>query len=220
MLLCVALSLCVRFGSVRDSSLFVLVDLAMSGSELSQRSVLLERYRRILGCPGCPLLHLGPCVPHVQFGPLVVSRGTILLPAVVTDVSGGVRVARDCRDGLPHLVLGRFEAGCGWEEYEHSRSRFWSITPDSGLVPVRSNVDRGRSDVSDRVDVLELVDGVSDGVDLACGRRGPVAAEVDFGSCRCMLVGGEALSVFRAVQKHLVAQSLWSIFLLISDCLV
>ena len=51
---------------------------------------------------------------------------------------------------------------------------------------------------------------------LACGRGGPVAAELAFGSCRCVLVGGEALSVFRAVQKHLVAQSLWSIFVFLS----
>ena len=171
-------------------------------SSMAQRVALLERYRAVLEAPRCDLLRLGVERCFLQFGPVVVSQEYVLLLAVVTDGRGRVRALDRLRDGdgPPHLTLGSLDRRGARACELHSRRVLWDIfvepTEDSNGDLVWSR------EVAEVVDVTSLVDRMSEDVGLLGGAaRGPLEADIFFDEySRFVLVGGEALRLYRRVQ--------------------
>ena len=185
--------------------------LALDGRPMAQRSELLRRFRAVCSAPQCELLRLGAEPPFVQFGPVVVSHDSVrkatyvLVLAVVTNEHGTVR-ARDCLlagQGPPHLTLGKVAEGSGWVREVHSACVRWVISGPPRVVPDKPTLEWSQEEVR-TLDLSAFSRCLSEDVELlGASARGPVAADVLFeGDDRFLLVGGEALRVYRELQAR------------------
>ena len=174
-----------------------------------QRAALLEGFRQALSLPMCAALRLGVSDLSLRLGPLVVSvDGFVLLLAVLTDSSGGFRFFDTLPPGeLPHLTVGRARAGGGVIRRGDCRRVLYSVAyaprPVTGLATLEWS--REERFV---VDMSSLVEGISSSSLVAsASRRGlSVSGHFDVDENRFVLVGGEALRIYRAVQASVAAR--------------
>ena len=115
----------------------------------------------------------------MQFGPVVASKGHLLLLAVVTNLEGTVR-ALDLLvegDGPPHLTLGCQADGGGWSRESSAGRVEWRIAGKPKPVPGLSTSEWSQV-VEETKDVSALAMRFSECDDLRSAARGPVGAEV------------------------------------------
>lgn len=174
-----------------------------AGGRGSQRRALAERFRVALALRPCPLLQVGVEDVFVQFGPVVVVHDLVMVLALVTDGHGRRRAAdRLAVDELSHLTVGRLAAGGGWVRSSESRDVVWDIAHPPRVVPDCSTLEWSQT-VLFSVSVSSVVDELSDGPFLAEASRGPIAVRLVFEQdhSRFLLVGGEALRLYRCIQR-------------------
>ena len=139
----------------------------------------------------------------MQFGPVVVCKEYLLLLAVVTDRQGTVRAVDGLvdGDGPPHLTLGCQPPGGGWVREIHSGLVRWDVAGAPSSRPDCSTLEWSQ-EIEHQMDMSELVEKLSEDVGLfGAAARAPVAASVFFYEDeRFVLVGGEALLLYRRVQ--------------------
>jgi hypothetical protein len=177
--------------------------------QVTQCERLLELFRAACSARQCDLLRLGVENPCVQFGPAVVSVDSagvyVLLLAVIVDPFGTHR-ARDgllVGDGPPHLTVGKVAEGGGWVRELHSTHVIWEIAGAPSRVPGLETLAWSHETVQ-ILDFSQFLPHLNEDVDLfGAAARGPVPAEVIFEDHRFLLVGGEALGVYRRVQARL-----------------
>ncbi len=176
---------------------------------MTQCERLLELFRAACSARQCDLLRLGVEDPFVQFGPAVVSVDSagvyVLLLAVIVDRFGTHR-ARDgllVGDGPPHLTVGKVAEGGGWVRELHSTHVIWDIAGAPSQVPGLETLAWSQETVQ-ILDLSQFLRDLNEDVDLfGAAARGPVPAQVIFEDHRFLLVGGEALGVYRRVQARL-----------------
>ena len=174
-----------------------------------QRVALLEGFRRALSLPMCFALRLGVSVLSLRLGPLVVSvDGFVLLLAVLTDSSGCFRFFDDLPPGeLPHLTVGRARAGGGVIRPGDCRRVLYSVAHAPRPVTGLATLEWSREERF-VVDMSSLVEDISSLSLLASSSPGgiSVSGHFDLVENRFVLVGGEALRVYRAVQGRVAAR--------------
>ena len=180
-----------------------------SSSNRRQRAALLEGFRQALSLPMCAALRLGVSDLSLRLGPLVVSvEGFVLLLAVLTDSSGGYRFFDTLPPGeLPHLTVGRARAGGGVIRPVDGRRVLYSVAHAPRPVPGLATLEWSREERF-VVDMSSLVEDISSSPLLgSASRRGlSVSGHFDFDENRFVLVGGEALRTYRAVQARVAAR--------------
>ena len=180
--------------------------MAASGSR-SQRQALAERFAQALSLPMCPLLQFGIDDVFVQFGPVVVQHDILMVLAVVVD-RYGCRRALDCLavDEVPHLTIGKLQEGGGWVHNAESRNVVWNVCHAPRSVPDRSTLAWSSTRLF-HAELSNLVEAISRAPFLKEASRGPLAVRLvfDYEASRFLLVGGEALRVYRLIQDRVVA---------------
>ena len=168
----------------------------------SQRQALADRFADALSLPKCPLLQFGMDDVFLQLGPVVVQHDIVMLLAVVTD-RYGCRRALDslAAEEVPHLTIGKLAEGGGWVYSAESRNVVWNVCHAPRPVPDCPTLAWSRS-VLFQAMLSKLVEEISCAPFLKEASRGPLAVRLvfDWEASRFLLVGGEALRVYRQVQ--------------------
>jgi hypothetical protein len=180
---------------------------------MSQRMELLKRFRSVCEMRRCDVLRYGAESVFIQFGPVVVVDRFVLLFAVVTNEKGDVR-ALDFLvdgDGPPHMTVGAIAQGGGWVDTLHSGFVRWNLAGPPAAVEGLTTL-AWSHDVVDTIDMTVIVEGLSNHPRLERAARGPVPAQVVFVEHdRFVVVGGEALEIYRFVQEQVATHARYSI---------
>ena len=170
----------------------------------SQRRALADRFRAALALRPCPLLQVGVEDVFVQFGPVVVVHDLVMVLAVVTDRHGRRRaVDHLAADEVPHLTVGRLAVGGGWVRSSDSRNVVRDVADAPCVVPDCPTLEWSRT-VLFSASVSRVVDDICDGPFRAEAWRRPIAVRLVFEHEheRFLLVGGEALRLYRCIQHR------------------
>ena len=172
-----------------------------------QRRALADRFRAALALRPCPLLQVGVEDVFVQFGPVVVVHDLVMVLAVVTDRYGRRRaVDHLAADEVPHLTVGRLAVGGGWVRSSESRNVVWDVANVPCVVADCPTLEWSRT-VLFSASVSRVVDDICDGPILSEASRRPIGVRLVFEHehSRFLLVGGEALRIYRRIQ-HCVTE--------------